>query len=171
MRSTRFTLRATVLGAALVAASSVAGAQMAVVAAVNPAIAITSSAGLDFGAVTKPATTVVAFNAINTGLIDVVGGANANVQVTFPLTVTFAGPSPAPAYSILATSVGTKTIASGSCDRSGVVPVNVTAGTLNTNLGLGGILCYAVGGNLVTLSGTANGSFAGTLTIAVVYGP
>lgn len=171
MRSLPFTLRASLLGAALVAASSVAGAQMSVTAAVNPAIAITSPAGLDFGAVTKPSVTTVAFNAANTGLIEVVGAASAGVTVTFPTTVTFAGPSPAPVYSILATSVGTKNIASGTCDRAGVVPVNVTAGAFSSSLGLGGILCYAVGGQLTTIAGTANGAFSGTLTITVTYGP
>lgn len=171
MRSLPFTLRASLLGAAVVAASSVAGAQMSVTAAVNPAIAITSPAGLDFGAVTKPSVTDVAFNAPTTGLIEVVGAASAGVTVTFPATVTFAGPSPAPVFSFLASSVGTKTIASGSCDRTGVVPVDVTAGAFSSNLGLGGILCYAVGGRLTTIAGTANGAFSGTLTITVTYGP
>ncbi|MBI2795471.1 MAG: hypothetical protein HYX65_02070 [Gemmatimonadetes bacterium] len=171
MRSLPFTLRASLLGAALVAASSVAGAQMAVTAAVNPAISITSPAGLNFGAVTKPSVTDVAFNAATTGLIEVVGAASANVTVTFPLTVTFTGPGTAPVYSILSSSVGTKNIPSGSCDRSGVTPVDVTGGALSTNLGSGGILCYAVGGRLTTTAGTSNGSFSGTLTITVTYGP
>lgn len=171
MRSDSFSLRAIMLGAALVTASSAASAQMAVTASVNPAIAISSPAGLAFGSVTKPSTTDVAFNGSTTGLIQVIGAASANVTVTFPLTVTFTGPGTAPVYSILSSSVGIKTIASGTCDRSAVTPVDVTAGALISNLGLGGILCYAVGGRLVTTAGTSNGAFSGTLTITVTYGP
>ena len=171
MRSLPFTLRALMLGAALVAVSTVAGAQMSVTAAVNPAIAISSPAGLNFGSVTKPSVTDVAFNAATTGLIQVVGAASAGVTVTFPLTVTFTGPGTAPVYSILSTSVGTKTIPSGSCDRTGVTTVDVTGGSISSNLGSGGILCYAVGGRLTTIAGTSDGAFSGTLTITVTYGP
>ena len=171
MRSLSFSLRATALGAALVAASSVAGAQMAVTAAVNPAIAVSSPAGLAFGAVTKPSTTTISFSDPTTGLLEVVGAASAVVTVSFPTTVSFAGPSPAPVYSILSTAVGFKNIAAGTCDRSGVLGVDVTPVSIPGNLGLGGILCYAVGGRLVTTALTANGAFSGTLTITVIYGP
>ena len=171
MRTLPFSIRATLLGGALVAASSVAGAQMAVTASVNPAIAVTSIAGLDFGAVIKPTTVIVPFGAINAGLLEVVGAASAGVTVGFPTTVTFTGPSPAPVFTILSSSVGFKNIASGTCDRTSMNVVDVTGVTTPGNLGLGGILCYSVGGRIVTVAGTANGAFTGTLVITVAYGP
>ncbi|MBI3789848.1 MAG: hypothetical protein HY275_03115 [Gemmatimonadetes bacterium] len=113
--------------------------------------------------------TTIAFNAANTGVLQVVGASNADIFVTFPLTVTFNGPGTPPVYAILPTSVGTKTISSGLCDRTGVSSVDVTTGTLNPNLGSGGILCYAVGGRLTTTASTSPGAFSGTLVLTVSY--
>jgi hypothetical protein len=154
---------------ALVMGTGRAQAQMAVTASVNPALAVTSPAGLDFGAVTKPTVTTVAFNAATTGILQVVGASNADIFVTFPLTVSFTGPGTPPAYAILPSSVGAKTISSGTCDRTGTSVVDVTTGTLNPNLGAGGILCYTVGGRLTTTLGTASGVFSGTLVLTVSY--
>ena len=162
--------RALALAAIVMAATAgVASAQLAVTASVNPALTVSSPAGLDFGAVTKPSVTTVAFNAANTGILQVAGASNADILVTFPLTVTFNGPGTAPVYAILASSVGTKTIGTGTCDRTGVSLVDVTTGTLAPNLGAGGILCYSVGGRLTTTTATSSGVFNGTLTIVVSY--
>ena len=166
IRSTRVLALATV---ALVASAGAARAQMAVTASVNPALTVSSPAGLDFGAVTKPSITTIAFNAANTGLLQVVGASNADILVTFPTTVTFNGPGTAPTYQILPSSVGTKQLSTGTCDRTGVSLIDVTTGTLTPNLGSGGILCYTVGGKLTTTNATTSGSFNGTLTITVSY--
>lgn len=166
LRSTR---ALAIVAVALVASAGSARAQLAVTASVNPALTVTSPAGLDFGAVTKPSVTTIAFNASNTGILQVVGASSADIFVTFPLTVTFTGPGTAPAYAILSSSVGTKTITSGTCDRTGLSVVDVTTGTLNPNMGSGGILCYAVGGRLTTTAGTSAGVFNGTLVINVAY--
>ncbi len=166
VRSLRLVAAATL---ALVATAGAARAQMAVTASVNPALTVTSPAGLDFGAVTRPSVTTIAYNAPNTGILQVVGAVNADILVTFPLTVTFNGPGTPPTYAILSSSVGTKTISSGTCDRTGVALVDVTTGTLNPNLGSGGILCYAVGGRLTTTTSTSSGSFSGTLVLTVSY--
>ena len=166
IRSTRVLALAAV---ALAASAGAARAQMAVTASVNPALTVSSPAGLDFGAVTKPSITTIAFNAANTGLLQVVGASNADILVTFPTTVTFNGPGTAPTYQILPSSVGTKQLSTGTCDRTGVSLIDVTTGTLTTNLGSGGILCYTVGGKLTTTNATTSGSFNGTLTITVSY--
>ena len=154
---------------ALAVSGSAARAQLAVTAAVNPALAVTSPAGLDFGAVTKPSVTTIAFNAANTGILQIVGAQNADILVTFPLTVTFNGPGTAPVYAILPSSVGAKTISSGTCDRTGTSGVDVTTGTITPNLGAGGILCYTVGGRLTTTNATTPGAFSGTLVLTVSY--
>lgn len=166
IRSTRVLALAAV---ALAASAGAARAQMAVTASVNPALTVSSPAGLDFGAVTKPSITTIAFNAANTGLLQVVGASNADILVTFPTTVTFNGPGTAPTYQILPSSVGTKQLSTGTCDRTGVSLIDVTTGTLTPNLGSGGILCYTVGGKLTTTNATTSGSFNGTLTITVSY--
>lgn len=154
---------------ALVAGTGTARGQLAVTASVNPALAVTSPAGLDFGAVTKPSVTTIAFNAANTGILQVVGAQNADILVTFPLSVTFNGPGTPPVYAILPSSVGAKVISSGTCDRTGVSGVDVTTGTLTPNLGSGGILCYTVGGRLTTTNATTSGVFSGTLVLTVSY--
>ena len=165
----RFTRVLALAAAALAASAGAARAQMAVTASVNPALTVSSPAGLDFGAVTKPSITTIAFNAANTGLLQVVGASNADILVTFPTTVTFNGPGTAPTYQILPSSVGTKQLSTGTCDRTGVSLIDVTTGTLTPNLGSGGILCYTVGGKLTTTNATTSGSFNGTLTITVSY--
>ena len=165
-------IRAMALGAVgLLAVTSVARAQMTISAVVSPAIAVSSPFGLNFGAVTRPSVTNVTFSNPSTGVLEIVGANSADVQVTFPVSVVLSGGAIPPTYAVLATSVGTKTIASGSCDRSGVAGVDATAGTLHTNLGAGGILCYTVGGQLTALVATSPGTYTGTLSVTVVYGP
>ena len=165
-------IRAMALGAVgVLAVTSVARAQMTISALVSPAIAVSSPAGLNFGSVTRPSVTDVAFASPTTGILEVVGAASASVQVNFLTGVVLSGGATPPTYAILPTSVGTKTIASGTCDRSGVANVDVTGGVVTTNLGLGGILCYTVGGRLTAVAGTTPGSYTGTLSITVVYGP
>jgi hypothetical protein len=163
-------VRAMALGAvALFAVTSVARAQMTVHAVVSPAIAVSSPAGLDFGAVTRPSTTDIIFSAPTTGIIQVDGAVSASVLVTFQTSVVLSGGAVPPTYTVLPASVGTKTILSGTCDRTGVANVDVTVGTITSNLGPGGTLCYTVGGRLVAVAGTTPGSYSGTLAVTVTY--
>ena len=83
--------------------------------------------------------------------------------------MTFNGAGTHPVYDILPSSVGTKTIASGTCDRTALAAVDVTVGTLTPNTGSGGILCFAVGGRLTTTASTSAGAFSGTLVLTVAY--
>ena len=163
-------IRATALGTiALLSVASVARAQMTVHALVSPAIAVSSPAGLDFGAVTRPSVTDIIFSNPATGIVQVVGATSASVLVTFQTSVVFSGGAVPPTYAVLPTSVGTKIISSGTCDRSGVANVDVTVGTITSNLGPGGILCYTVGGRLTTVAGTTPADYNGTLSITVTY--
>lgn len=167
-----YSIRALALGTvSMLAVTSMARAQMTISAVVSPAIAVSSPFGLNFGAVTRPSVTNITFSNPSTGVLEIVGATSADVQVTFPTSVVLTGGAIPPTYVVLATSVGTKTIASGTCDRSGVASVDATAGTLHTNLGSGGILCYTVGGQLTAVAGTTAAAYSGTLSITVVYGP